>query len=314
MAETDQVKPFARYLPRQHYSYSHGWTLLNAKSGISNDQGFTNSPNFAGESEVLIIGDSFIESLMLDFPETVQGRLGTALGGNVFAAAASGNGLADSLKLAEFYVPRIRPRAVVFFVKPSELSALTSPPSRGHNGFIEVGGAVAVLHIDYKESDLKQLIQKSALARYMYYNLKFPDWLSNAVRIGRPSETSVVKVEPTLQKKVLNYYFSELQKLAGGGQLQIVFLIDGDRQSIYGGKPSQKAVWTETDRELFLREAPMYGYEVVDMQPVFQRHWTQRHERMDYLPADGHWNPVAHKLAADELLKRIRPMETLRAK
>ena len=312
MTETDQVKMFARYLPRQHYTYSLGWALLNARSGMTNDQGFTNSPDFSGQGGVLIVGDSFIESLMLDYPETVQGRLGLALGGNVFAAGASGNGLADSLKIAEFYLPRLRPRALVIFVKHSELSALTSPPNRGHNGFVEEGGAVAVRHTVYKESPLKQVIQKSALARYLYFNLKFPDWLSKAVRAERPGETSAVTAAPARKEKILNYYFSELQKLAGSAQLQILFLIDADRESIYAGQLSQKALRNRADREIFLRAAPTYGHDVVNLQPVFERHWTQRRERMDYLPADGHWNPLAHKLAAVELLKHIKPTEAYR--
>lgn len=312
MAETDQVKPFAHYLPRQAYTYSLGWPLLNARSGMTNDQGFTNSPDFSGQGGVLMVGDSFIESLMLDLPETVQGRLGMALGGNVFAAATSGNGLADSLKIAEFYLPQLRPRAIVIFVKHSELSALTSPPDRGHNGFFEDGGAVAVRHNVYQESPLKQIVQKSALARYMYFNLKFPEWLSRAVPVGRPVETSAVTVAAERKERILNYYFSELQKLAGSAHVQILFLIDADRELIYSGQLTPKAVRNKADREIFLRNAPTYGHDVVDMKPVFERHWTQRHERMDYLPADGHWNPLAHQLAAVELLKHIKPIEQYR--
>ncbi|MDP1524964.1 MAG: hypothetical protein Q8M20_04090 [Rhodocyclaceae bacterium] len=312
MAETDQVKPFSHYLPQQHYTYSLGWSLLNARRGMTNDQGFTNSPDFSGQGGVLVVGDSFIESLMLDLAETVQGRLGTALGGNVVAAASSGNGLADSLKLAEFYLPRLRPRALVIFVKHSELSSLTSPPHRGHNGFDDEGGVVAVRHNVYQESPLKQIVQKSALARYLYYNLKFPDWVSKAVRVERPSETSAPTVSPARKEKMLNYYFSELQQWAGATQLQILFLIDGDRESIYSGQLNPKAVRNKADREIFLRVAPTYGHGVVDLQPVFERHWSQRRERMDFMPADGHWNPVAHQLAAVELLKHLKPAEAQR--
>ncbi len=312
MAETDQVKPFAHYLPRQHYTYSLGWTLLNARRGMTNDQGFTNSPDFSGQGGVLIVGDSFIESLMHEFPDTVQGRLDMALGGNVFAAAASGNGLADSLRIAEFYLPRLRPRALVIFVKHSELSALTSPPTRGHNGFVEEGGAVAVRHNVYQESPLKQVIQKSALARYLYFNLKFPDWLSKAVRVGGTVETSSVTVAPARMEKILNYYFSELQKMAGATQVQILFLIDADREAIYSGQLSQKALRNKADRETFLRAAPTYGLGVVNLQTVFEGHWMQRRERMDYLPADGHWNPLAHQLAAAELLKHIKQAKAYR--
>jgi hypothetical protein len=37
------------------------------------------------------------------------------------------------------------------------------------------------------------------------------------------------------------------------------------------------------------------------MQPVFAQHWAALHERMDFLPSDGHWNSVAHWLAAQQV-------------
>jgi len=36
------------------------------------------------------------------------------------------------------------------------------------------------------------------------------------------------------------------------------------------------------------------------------RNWNDKHERMDFLPMDGHWNPVAHKLAAEEITKLLK--------
>jgi hypothetical protein len=38
------------------------------------------------------------------------------------------------------------------------------------------------------------------------------------------------------------------------------------------------------------------------MRPVFAAHWQQQHERLDFLPMDAHWNRVAHRLAAEQLL------------
>lgn len=309
MADTDATKPFARFLPRQSYVYSHGWALTNAKRGVTNEQGFTNSPDFARQEGVLVVGDSFIANLMHDYPDTVQGRLDSALGGNVYAASAPGNGLADSLMLTKFYIPSLHPRTVVFFVDAGNLSALTASPSRGHSRFVvESDGAISVVHSEYKESSLKQFIQQSALVRYMYYNLKISDWLSTTVQFGRAPDVGARTDQSALKEKILRYYFSELRSQAVAGPLQVLFLMDGDRKAIYADKASQQPVWTKEDRELFVRLAPIYGHEVVDMQPVFARHWAQHHERMDYLPMDGHWNPVAHKLAADELLKRIEPV------
>jgi hypothetical protein len=307
MEETSSAKAFARYLPRERYVYSHGWAFLNARSGTTNNQGFTNSPDFAGHGGVLVIGDSYIESLMLDYSETVQGRLGLAFGGKAYAASASSNGLADSLKIAEFYLPQLRPTSIVFFVEPYDLHGLTAPPPRGHSGFVDVDGVVSTVHNEYKESSLKHIVQKSALVRYLYYNLKFSEWLSKSVRLGRAPEVALENRDAALKERVLKYYFSELRTLTGAIRTEVVFLMDGDRKAIYRATQVEKPAWNMEDRKLFQRMASNYGFNVVDMQPVFESHWAQRHERMDFLPADGHWNPVAHALASEEILKRLRP-------
>jgi hypothetical protein len=305
MAETDAATPFFRYLSKQDYVYSYGWALTNPKRGVTNAQGFMHSPDFESQGGVLVIGDSFVESLMLDYQETVQGRLDHGLGGNVLAASCSGNGLADSLGLAKFYVPKVHPKAMVLFVAPLEISTVLNSPVRGHSGFVLSGETVSVLHNEYRESPLKLLIRRSALARYVYYNLKFFDWLSQTLTISRAPLPSAAPARVEAKERILRYYFSELRALADAGQAEVLFLVDGDRKSIYAGKANQPSSSNNEDRRVFLRLAPLYGLKVVDMQPVFERHWMDHHERMDYLPVDGHWNPVAHQLAARELLKHM---------
>jgi hypothetical protein len=60
----------------------------------------------------------------------------------------------------------------------------------------------------------------------------------------------------------------------------VVFLLDGDRQAIYSGNVEH--AWTPDNRHLFLKLALKKGLDVVDMQPMFKRHWDQKHEHMDY--------------------------------
>lgn len=306
MEATSIEKPFARCLPHQDYVESHGWAMGTARTGTTNSLGFNNSPDSSEKGGVLVIGDSYIESFMLDFPDTIQGRLEEKFPNKVQAVAASGNGLADTLDILNYFAPQIKPAVVVLFVEPFDLSLLLSTPSVGHSGFfISNETAVSVTHDPYTESPSKKRLLKSALIRYLYYNLKFPDWVSKALKSVRGNTPPINKTDDLSTKKalVLNYYFSELRLLSSANGFRVVFLLDGDRKAIYSKNREQS--WNKNDRQLFSKLALQQRLDVVDMQPVFQRHWDEKRERMDFLPMDGHWNRVAHKLAADEIVKLL---------
>ena len=299
MEDSSAAVPFNRYLPRQPYVYSHGWALANARRGMTNAQGYSNSADFQDGAAVLVAGDSFIESLMLDYADTVQGNLDRALGGNVYAAAGSGNGLADGLEMLRYYQPRLHPRTVVLFVDAGNLNELLAPAQRGHSYFVVSGQAVSVVHNPYVESKVKRLVAHSALARYVYYNLKLSDWLLSKLQNSKPAGAAGA-VPAGAREAALEFYLTQLRQ-AGGATTRIIFLVDGERNVLYEPGRAQPQ-WHGDNRSVFMARARQHGYAVVDMQPVFAQHWAVRRERMDFLPMDGHWNKVAHGLAAQQLL------------
>lgn len=301
---TSQDVVFSRYLSRLPYTYSFGWAMGNARRGIANAQGFNNSPDFADQADALIIGDSYIESLMLEYPKTVQGRLSQLTGRAVYAASASGNGLADSLEIVRYYAPRIHPRNVIMFVEEYDIGGLLDQPSPGHSAFRIDGLNVLLQNAPYRESASKQLMAKSALIRYVYYNLKVRDRIMAAPSPSAHASPTSVNSETTVRKeRILNYYFDQLLAMSKANGIHFIFLVDGDRNAIYS--PNRNgAVRKGFGLPGFVLAARARGFDVVDMNPEFQRHWNTVHERMDFLPMDGHWNSVAHDLAA----RRIVPL------
>lgn len=99
----------------------------------------------------------------------------------------------------------------------------------------------------------------------------------------------------------LEYCMTQWRAPGGAGATRFIFLVDADLNRLY---VPQMAVpnWKACGRAFFMQSAMRHGYQVEAMQSVFARHWEQQRERMDSLPVDGHWNPVAHKLAAQEIL------------
>lgn len=311
MEDSSVAVPFNRYLPRQHYVYSHGWAMANAQRGVTNLQGYANSADFQDGAAVLVVGDSFIESLMLNYEDTVQGNLEKALGGKVYAAASSGNGLADALEMVRYHQPRLHPHNVVLFVDSGDLSDMLAPAQRGHNNFVVTANGVTVVHNPYVESKVKRLVSYSALARYVYYNLKLSDWIMSKVR--RSATTAAAATDPdTARVAAMDYYLTQLREVGGGAATRFIFLVDGDRKALYG-PGTVKSMWQGDDREFFMAHVRKHGYAVIDMQPVFAQHWALRRERMDFLPMDGHWNKVAHRLAAQQILPLLNTSPPLPA-
>jgi hypothetical protein len=302
--------PYAHYLPQQSFVYSYGWALNNTQKAMTSRDGFVNSRDFDDGANALVIGDSFIEAYMLPYGDTVQGRLDATLG-KVYAAASSGNGLADALQLSRHFLPRIHPKTAVLFVEPWDLRSIDATMGRGHNSFAFDGGKPTVAFSPYVESGMKLYLLRSALLRYMYYNLKLPDSLQGKGVAGAPRAVDAVAQAARVQKRdaAIDYLLAELAGLQRQYGTRFVFLVDADRAPIYAnGKATRN--WLPGDREFLLGKLRAAGFGVVDMQPIFVQHWGRYHERMDSLPMDGHWNSVGHKLAADgvlELLKADRP-------
>ncbi|MGK5020544.1 hypothetical protein [Janthinobacterium lividum] len=296
--------PLSRYMPGQHYVYSYGWALSNARRGVTNRQGFANSADFQPDAAVLVLGDSFVESLMLDYPDTLQGALDSMLGGAVYSAASSGNGLADTLELLRYYAPRLHPRNVVVLIDSGNLNNLLLPASRSHNQFVAGPDGVRTVHVEYVESKLKRWMAHSALVRYAYYNLKLPDWISSLLRVA--PMTGGFNAAPAARDQMLDYYFRQIKAVQGVANMKIVFVIDGERNTLYEPKKG-KPTWHGDDRQVFMAQVRRNGHTVVDMQPVFEEHWRQRGERLDFLPMDGHWNKVAHGMAAQQVRQVLLP-------
>ncbi|MCK6391204.1 MAG: hypothetical protein L6Q40_09340 [Azonexus sp.] len=304
MASTDESHPYARYLPHQDYVYSHGWQLANAHRGQTNGLGFTHSLESPQPGGVLVVGDSYIESLMLDDGETLQGRLAEWQPGRVAAISAGANGLADAIRIVEHFAPRLHPATIVLFIEPYDLREIAAPAPAGHNAFALDGERIDIVHAPYVESPYKQQLSQSALFRYAYYNLKLSDWLN---RLRAPGNTAPPAVDrEAVQIRLLQDAFARLQALAQQHGHRTLLLVDADRQALYQpNTPHAAGSWLPGDRERLLTEASRQGLDIIDMAPVFAADWAQHHARFDWLPADGHWNARAHRLAAAAIRDRL---------
>jgi len=55
-------------------------------------------------------------------------------------------------------------------------------------------------------------------------------------------------------------------------------------------------------RNEFKARAASKGYEVIDLDPMFQADYALNRRRFEF-PRDGHWNATAHGVAAEAVLR-----------
>ena len=121
---TDAVNersPIFHATPNRDYVYSKNWNFSIVNQGTVNNVGFINDQNYdANDSSPLlaIIGDSFVEALMVPYRETMHGRLAKAVvdGGRVYSFGFSGAALSQYLAWAQFATRAYNPDGLIFVV------------------------------------------------------------------------------------------------------------------------------------------------------------------------------------------------------
>lgn len=309
-APTSDAQRYSHYQPNRSYNYSFGWDLERPQQGTTNSLGFANTREFSSNTKALVIGDSYVQGLMLPYGDTLQGQLEQRLGSGVVAASASGNGLADSLELAREFVPKTHPEMVVILVERSDVTDILTPVTAGHSSFQIGPEGITTQHIPYQKTSnpnvaaVKGFFAQSALMRYLVSNIRLPDWFSS-VKSKLHAQTAPANPTPEYRQRVLNYYLQQLNVLAQAQDTKFVFVVDADRGAMYSRDQRTSTKWDADSRNAFIQAVKAHGFAVVDTKPLFQRHWDTKAERLDFLPADGHWNSVAHRLAAQEIVSQL---------
>ena len=127
---TDQFErwPLQNLEPRLPYAYSISWAMLNAQRGVTNNSGHIAPFDYRkGSHPILVIGDSFIESLMNDYADTLQGQLSRKIDtlNPVYGLGVSGLSASDYLALSRL----ARSSSSVIYTRylPSDDGAFSSP-------------------------------------------------------------------------------------------------------------------------------------------------------------------------------------------
>lgn len=316
-----QDYPLRGYEASRPYEYSHGWAMLNAHRGTTNNYGHVAPFDFrAGSHPLIVVGDSYIESLMNEYDETLQGILGTRLGVGrpVYGMGLSALSASDYLELARRARAEFAPASAVYLITDGDFVESLVPRPGGY--YLERRGAELVPRfVPLTPNPIVQALQKtvgrSALYDYLRSNLKFsPGDVLRALGNGHggPSPAmaaAVTSVQPTPAandgRQILEWFLAELPRVSGVAPACTVLLVDSDRYAIYEGRATVAPKESPDVRRRLLERGAQLGFKVVDLGPLFVAEYSRSRLKLDHWPVDRHWNRHGHAVAADAVMAAL---------
>ena len=199
LRRSDQFErwPLQNTAARQPYSYSITWSMRNAHRGKTNNYGHVAPFDFRRHSApIVVIGDSFVESLMNDYADTLQGQLGDLIQApeHAYGLGVSGLSASDYVALSRLARDEFQPRAAVIVVSDGDLSESLYPAHGSY--FLVPNGADLELKYDpvrnnEKSGEIWRALADSSLHRYFQVNLQFsPEKLVGAWQREQPPASS----------------------------------------------------------------------------------------------------------------------------
>ena len=287
-------------------------------TGRVNNYGFVNDQDYTKHDEagpVIIIGDSYVEAMMVPYGQTVQGRLTRYLEGKskVYSIGISGSQLAQYLAFAQYASSEFHPQAMVFVIVGNDFdeSLVKYSNEPGFHHFTEDTNTheLKLERTDYLPSLWKKLLRNSALVRYLWGTVgigHISSLVSQRFEHGAQyvGNTAAYASEGRLadSRRAVDHFFTELPQRVGLEKSRVLFIVDAMRPHIYSDDDLRRVQGSYFDlmRRYFLERAQKNGYEAIDLQPTFISRHHRDGSRFEF-PTDGHWNAVGHQEAADAI-------------
>jgi hypothetical protein len=270
------------------------WKFRQTYHRRVNNYGFVDDGDYKPNSApIAVIGDSYIQSAMLPYQATLQGKLSSKIGMMVpvYSFGTPVYPLSGYLGTAEYADREFKPRAYIFLLTKGDLIESLQPQEGTY--FLDSPGG----KLNFKNAKVYQgkvITSKSALHRYVHQQLYFNTHKIFAALNSTPSsKPTLTSVKYDRVSRRLLDLFAEKTKVT---PQNTIFIVDSDRGSMYDkSKPDREELST------FKRIGIERGYRIVDTEDLFNDYYQRTHKRLDFLPTDFHWNATAHQLVVDRI-------------
>lgn len=316
----NSVSPIFRFARDRDFTWSRDWNFSIVNRGRTNNDGFVNDQPYVTEERrplIGVVGDSYVEAFMVPYPQTFHGRLAADLAARMrcYSFAASGAPLSQLLVWMRHARRTYGAAALVVTVVGNDfdesLAEFKSGP--GFHLYIDEDADLVLTRFDYAPGAIRGLVQASALARYLLLNLHADvtlSRLSEALGIGtaQAAAPAFVGNVPTVvdehrlhqSQRAVAAFFRDLPAYADLPPERILFVIDGFR---YAANLSARDSYFGLMRRHFMEQARARGYALIDADEQFIPYAAAHPAARFEWPSDSHWNPLAHQLIAQAILR-----------
>ncbi|MEM1047279.1 MAG: SGNH/GDSL hydrolase family protein [Pseudomonadota bacterium] len=281
-----------------------------------------------GIERIAVIGDSFVEAFQVpydrSFAERLEARYAEAgQAAEVFRFGISGAPLSQYLHMLEREVLAYRPdRVIVLLVHNDFDESFRFVAGRYTSSYrklvVEDGQVTGFVEPTAYRGTYEPLVQ-SATYRYLKMRQGLSVAALRALVLGGGKEYAanipveeVLALRPEIEAAV-NHVMARFAALADEHGFEILFLMDADREAIYGLREEDRQNGVLALNDLASTAASRHGLPFVDLHPLFKTDFERHGTRFDY-PRDSHWNQHAHDLVARLVGDRLlREPQTARA-
>lgn len=309
---TFTLGPWGSYLQGNYHINNDGWNSIHDYQ-----------PDKPAESlRVALIGDSFVEALQVDYDtEALAVQLETQLTNGqslpieVYSFGVSGSPLSNYVQMMRYVEAQYHPDIYIVVVVENDFSAsfahaLSTPHFLQVRRDPTTDQIVEIPPQDPHLSPWKLFLRRSALVRYIYYNLNIVNTESLLLYLGLKDsqDTTLNFADSQLQapstaylqdiEDMLVYSLAAMQGIAQDHPLLLV--MDAPRSAYYDHLSAEE-----------VENAPSYQHQItlrhvaadreiplIELYPAFQADFEAYGEYLDFYPNDAHWNARGHHLAA----------------
>ena len=315
VSESTQIQPVnvgspvAHFRPNREITSQIGFNFSHVVQKKINNYGFMSDIDFysarlPGVARTVVIGDSYVEAFQVSNSRTFHGILGVQNPKQeVYALGLSGAPLSQYLVYAEFAEKEFNPDSFIINIigndfDESFLKYKNAPPFQ----YFDENGALVLR--EFEPNAFAQIVIKSALVRYLYFDLKIQHQISRMLRT--PQKSSKINVRNTQKSdderqsyaiRAVSLFLEKLSAVVG--DKPVLLVLDTDRKEIYrSGDVVRSPSWkNRAFKAIVERSLDYQKFFVLDLHPVFLANWRDNGERFEYL-YDSHWNEWGHRTVA----------------
>jgi hypothetical protein len=316
-ADPRESWPVHTMIPNSQYTYSVGWNLQNVHRGHINNYGYASPHDYQpGRGDIAVFGDSYVESMMNDYGDSLPGALDGLLEPEreVLSFGMAGAEMPDYLGTAPLVRAEFSPDWAVFLITAGDFT-------RGFNaspGYFEWDmrrSPPIRLVPEIHRSDLSKFMRTVGLVRYLRGNLTFRPGELIQLRRGAEHVAGTSQCHDEVLSKqdeeLLQAFARELPRSLELPPARIILVFDADRRRIYAGSRAAATpvcrAREQLSRDYLMELSRTQGMRVIDAEPLFRQHFEAGLGPLDRSPLDAHWNPAAHHLVAREVARLIQP-------